>query len=297
MNYYQGLKGDIIRFGGSFVDEHGYGHEMFNFADVNGKMYGYVQAPGKGTIDINRLRADSDDESVKNVDVYWTAKHPSGGVCITGYYKNATVYRHWQDKQLRGSRKKYGYYVEADSKNCKLIPSYKRFVRVPTGKEGKGRSFVWYADSATGKQFLKKLPTLLLSSKRPKKKRKVDPQKNKRVEEVAVEIVKNYFSEFEIVDVQNDNIGWDFTIRNENTEIFVEVKGLSGSEINIELTPNEYHHMKKHKLKYWVAIVSQCLSKKPNLSIFQYFADCKEWLNDKNNKLIIRKKVAARCSA
>ena len=297
MNYFQGLRGDIIRFGGSFVDEHDYGHEIFNFSDVNGKMYGYVQAPGNGTININRLGANDKDERVKNVDVYWTARHPSGGVCITGYYKNAIVYRHWQNKQLSGNRKEYGYYVEADSINCNLIPSGKRFVKVPTGKGGKGHSFVWYADSTTGKQFLKKLPTPLLSSKRPKKKRKVDLEKNKRVEEVAVEIVKNYFSEFEIIDVQNDSVGWDLTIRNENTEIFVEVKGLSGSELKIELTPNEYQQMKKNKLKYRVAIVSKCLSKEPKLTIFQHFTDCKEWLNDKNIKLKIKEKIAARCFA
>lgn len=297
MNYFQGLKGDIIRFGGSFVDEHGYGSEMYNFADVNGKMYGYVQAPGNGTIDINRLGANEKDESIKNVDVYWTARQPSGGVCITGYYKNATVYRHWQNKKLRGRRKKYGYYVEADSINCSLIPSDKRFVKVPAGKGGKGRSFVWYADSTIGRNFIKKLPTLLMSSKRPKKKRRVDPEKNKHVEEIAVETVKYYYSEFEIVDVQNDNVGWDLTIRNEDSEIYVEVKGLSGSDLQIELTPNEYHHMRKLKAKYKIAIVSQSLAKKPKLTIFQYFTDCKKWLNDKNIKLEIKEKVAARCFA
>ncbi|WP_319408314.1 DUF3883 domain-containing protein [uncultured Desulfosarcina sp.] len=297
MNYFQGLKGDIIRFGGSFVDEHGYGHEMYNFQDVNGKMYGYVQAPGNGTININRLGANEEDENIKNVDVYWMAKHPSGGVCITGYYKNATVYRYWQNKKLRGKRKKYGYYVEADSKNCSLIHSAKRFVKVPTGKGGKGRSFVWYADSNIGQNFIKKLPSLLSSSKKPKKKRTIDPEKNKRVEEIAVETVKKYYSEFEIIDVQNDNVGWDLTIRNDDNEIFIEVKGLSGKDLQIELTPNEYHHMQKLKSKYRVAIVSQSLSKKPKFTIFQYFSDCKKWLNDKNTQLKIKEKIAARCFA
>jgi hypothetical protein len=29
--------------GGSYVEKHGYGGEMYNFKEVNGKVYGYVQ--------------------------------------------------------------------------------------------------------------------------------------------------------------------------------------------------------------------------------------------------------------
>jgi len=55
--------------------------------------------------------------------------------------------------------------------------------------------------------------------------------------------------------------------------------------------------MKKFKTKYRIAIVNQSFSEKPNLTIFQYFSDCKKWLNDKNAQLKIKEKVAARCFA
>ena len=38
--------------GGSYVDEHGYGHELFNFKKIDGKVYGYVQPRGLITLNV-----------------------------------------------------------------------------------------------------------------------------------------------------------------------------------------------------------------------------------------------------
>ena len=74
MTRYQGqTTSDHIRGGGAFVEEHGYGHEIFNFQPFEGKFYGYRQPPRSGHnqpkgpgININRLGADADDESGKD---------------------------------------------------------------------------------------------------------------------------------------------------------------------------------------------------------------------------------------
>lgn len=44
MERYGGLLGtdSKISGGGSFVDEHGYGHEIFNFEEIDRKVYGYA---------------------------------------------------------------------------------------------------------------------------------------------------------------------------------------------------------------------------------------------------------------
>ncbi len=47
MNRYQGqTASDKITGGGAFVEEHRYGHEIFNFLPYNGRVLGYVQPPG-----------------------------------------------------------------------------------------------------------------------------------------------------------------------------------------------------------------------------------------------------------
>ncbi|WP_157640706.1 protein NO VEIN domain-containing protein [Burkholderia ubonensis] len=59
--------------------------------------------------------------------------------------------------------------------------------------------------------------------------------------------------------------GGDVTLR-------VEVKGLSGSEVRVELTPNEYKQMlsPKHRELYVVYVVTEALSAKPHAHIFYY---------------------------
>ena len=64
MERYKGLQdGDEIIGGGSYVKIEGCGHEVCNFAEVNGTLYGYVQPPGS-QIDIDRLGAQPDDDEI-----------------------------------------------------------------------------------------------------------------------------------------------------------------------------------------------------------------------------------------
>ncbi len=65
MKYYKGMTNDSIEGGGSFVQEHGYGHEMFNFLPNGEYLYGYVQP--KGSVHIERLGASMQDESIDDI--------------------------------------------------------------------------------------------------------------------------------------------------------------------------------------------------------------------------------------
>lgn len=126
------------------------------------------------------------------------------------------------------------------------------------------------------------------------KSRKVISTKNKQIVELrAVEYVWQYFlsKNYFIENVQRDNVGWDLNVisRDDGEELKIEVKGLSGDEVNVELTPNEYE--KSSQAGYRICVVTNTL-KKPNLYIFKKVK--KDWIDKDNNRLEVMEKVAAR---
>ncbi len=150
MDYYKGMEGDDIVGGGSFVEQEHYGHEIFNFLPENGYMYGYVQ-PVHNTINIERIGASSKEEFIENVLSVWIAKGASGGTYIIGWYDNATIFRNLQKKPSSETirilnNEVFGYYAKAKEKDCTLLLSNKRSLKIPRGKGGIGQSNVWYAD-------------------------------------------------------------------------------------------------------------------------------------------------------
>ena len=50
MDYYEG-KEDKVYMGGSYVERNGYGHEIYNFKNIKGKVYGYVQPMGRNNLE------------------------------------------------------------------------------------------------------------------------------------------------------------------------------------------------------------------------------------------------------
>ena len=160
MKEYRGLerRNDKIVHGGSWVKEHGYGFEIYNFKPHSGSMYGFVQIrPSKkgssGRIHIDRLGANAEDVSIDNVTVVWTATPPKGGRCIVGWYSDATVFRHYQ-KAPAGSQREHtgrtlGYYVTARAENCALLPTDKRDFQV----SGMGMANLWYAQEPKDEPF------------------------------------------------------------------------------------------------------------------------------------------------
>ena len=103
MESYQGQSAaDKIQGGGSYVHEERMGHEICNFATHRRNVYGYVRPPnanrqpGAGQIKIERIGGNQSD-FVSNVLVVWTATRPEGGTVVVGWYKNAIVYRYFQN--------------------------------------------------------------------------------------------------------------------------------------------------------------------------------------------------------
>ena len=162
MEYYRGQDdNDNISGGGLHVDIEGHGFEVCNFAPYENQIYGYVRPPGP-RIDIDKLGADTNDDFITNVNVIWTARHPDGGTFIVGWYKNATVYREYQEFDMvplfHKANHITGYRIVAEESNCELLPIEQRTFQIPTGVEGgMGQSNVWYANQPRGKETIKNL--------------------------------------------------------------------------------------------------------------------------------------------
>ena len=85
--------------------------------------------------------------------------------------------------------------------------------------------------------------------------------------------------------------------------IQIEVKGLSGKDLVVELTPNEYAKMRSpgHRMDYIIYVVPEALSPKPRAHIFRHDAILSKgrhlvWVNDVGQALRIQEIVGARLS-
>ena len=170
MWYYKGPEGMPAENGGSYVKEHGIGHECHNFStviDQDGReqCLGFAMLTGGGNTapqlkieNIVGCEAFKKAEAVDNVIVVWCAKaERSNNIRVVGFYKNATVYRYSQYADFDNGERQWFNFV-ADKKDCVLLPYQERFATdkwfVPTsGKNrrdfGFGRSSIWYGGSKT----------------------------------------------------------------------------------------------------------------------------------------------------
>lgn len=321
MSRYQGQTStDQITGGGAFVKEHGYGHEIFNFQPFAGRVFGYVQPPGTAYNDqpgpgikIDRLGASSDDESLSGTIAVWVATSPQGGSYIVGWYDKATIYRRWQSPPPEANRRyegnEFGFYVSAESSDATLLPPDERLFQVPRGEGGMGQANVWYADSPDAhrrfrSEVLNYLTTRQLPQQPPESSggspRQPDPLLRQKIEEAAILKTTAYYTTLGyVVDSrEDDNIGWDLDAVHSSRKLSlkIEVKGLSGSECRVELTPNEYAMLKLHHETYRLCVVTHALTK-PELAIFSYSQDSQSWEDQNGRVLVLTDIVAARCRA
>lgn len=288
MDFYKGITDkDQIVGGGAYVYENGMGHEVCNFVDVHGKVYGYVQPPKSGeVINIDRLGGKGQDY-VDDTLVIWTAKRPKIGTVVIGWYKHATVYRSYREfdkvPQLHHKNGLGGYWFVADVKNVKLLPIDERVVKIPRGiKGGMGQSNIWFADTPNAKKTVDEVLDLVLGKRHKNKSRigkKTDAEHNARVEQAGISVVKQYYEKlgYEVKSVEKDNVGWDLEVHLQRVKLVVEVKGLSGNVKKIQLTANEYSAFESKFQDYRLAIVSEALTS-PKLVICRYSRENSEWL-------------------
>lgn len=289
MEHYEGnTAADSIKGGGSYVTKNGMGHEVCNFLPHNGTLYGYVQGTGGG-INIARLGADKDADRISGITVVWTAKRPNGHTVVVGWYRDATVFRHFQvhDKAppKQSANEIDSYLIKARAASATLLPVDARVLRVPRGmKGGMGKSLVWFAEKPVLEPFLKQVRALIKDGAvtapvRQKSRSKPDQAKKVLVEKSAITMCWKHYERlgYEVKSVEKDNVGWDLEAKIDKSRLRIEVKGLSGKGQQIELSPNEYTALTALATDYRLAIVSDALST-PQLRIARYSGESKVWV-------------------
>ena len=143
--------------GGAWVKENQDAHEKWNFLNMEGHCYGFVQVGG-GQIHIEKLeKVRSRQEEADDLTVVWCAAHPTRGTVIVGWYEHATVYRFEQEMMrtpLTGLER--FYWFKAKAEDAYLLPESDRtFVIGRASRDGTGKGFgqsnVWFAQSKYAK--------------------------------------------------------------------------------------------------------------------------------------------------
>ena len=164
MNKYNGIAGDSIERGGKY-NQHSVGHEVCNFTNNNGTLYGYVQPVGE-SIKIEKLGASKQDDRIDGVTVVWTAGPESGGTVVVGWYREATVYRNIQriekPNKLQKENGVTGFRVSALAEKAVLLPVEQRDLIIPRAvKGGIGQSNVWFAESKESRHLVEQVTALI----------------------------------------------------------------------------------------------------------------------------------------
>ncbi len=125
--------------------------------------------------------------------------------------------------------------------------------------------------------------------------RQLDPLLRQRVEDAAINEVIQHFTEigYSVDTFEKDNLGWDLEAVLGNETLRLEVKGLSGSAICVELTPNEFQKMNEHRDSYRLCVVTEALTA-PTLAVFAFAPNAERWEDQDGRSLILERLIAAR---
>lgn len=178
LRYYDGrIAGELKPIsGGRWVQENEDAHEKWNFLNMDGYCYGFVQGISDN-IHIERIdKSLNKQEHGDNVIVVWCAKLPDEDkTVIVGWYENATIFRY--DQYLRvtpltGLERCYQFVVKAE--DAYLLPEEERTMEIGrASKTGTGTGFgqmnYWFADSEYAKEHV--IPNVLEFIENHKKNR------------------------------------------------------------------------------------------------------------------------------
>lgn len=125
--------------------------------------------------------------------------------------------------------------------------------------------------------------------------KRIDPERKAKIEASAVRLARTHFEDlaYDVSSVEKDNLGWDLEATKDGIILHLEVKGLSGDAISVELTPNEYKHIRSKAADYRICVVTQALED-PLLSVFLYTERSKAWENEDGEILKVHEITGAR---
>ena len=283
MTWYRGHEDNIHAGKFDFAEKNGFGYEMYNFLDIGGRYYGYVEHRDEQAIRLEKhLGASKSASSVDGVLAIWTAPCRDGrGREVVGWYRNATLHRHFVQPKGRAKRARtfthpttkeifeMGYRVEADTRDGRLLHPEERVIRVgPYPKEAEGvpgQSSIYYPfnhKSSEAKELRNRVLAFIEESdagppRSPRRRapawRGQDQERKKRIEKAAVEHVCKHFGVgrnglgYKIESRENDNVGYDLRMTKGDVTLCVEVKGRSIDDVVAEFSRNESRVIQEHQ--------------------------------------------------
>lgn len=280
-------------------------HEQWNFAPTDGMVYGYV--PRSTPINISRLGASGEAQSAEGVLVVFMSRDPAEDLLkVVGWYRDATVYRKESFTHQRGDLS-VSTSITARAAEATVLPVADRRIVIPTAQReagGVGQSPIWYGTDHSAKvrdvrdlvaqyelQGATRAPAVGHPGRAP---RQPDLETRLKVEKAAMDMAMAYFDSAK--DVSKDAKGWDIEALDSHGTIYVEVKGLSGNVVSVELTPNEYDKMGKHRERYVLFVVTGALTMARRSRSFRFVTSADAWLSAEGERLVITQVIAARAS-
>ncbi|MDN5005547.1 protein NO VEIN domain-containing protein [Bradyrhizobium sp. GCM10027634] len=318
MAAYEGIVGqpDRIVGGGAWVRKNKDGGETCNFlACDDGYVYGHVETI-KGKIDrpisIELVGAKPNAPFVDHIDVVWTATDPNKkGRWVVGWYRDARVYRERvpftkpPSTQHRLEKFKDNYRIRARAENMVIIPHKKRDIGLGRGKGWIGQANWWFPEkqsNAAIRRFVEKVRARIEAGPEAPQANngggggkwggKSDPLRKAEVEKAAILKVREHFAGYRVESVEEDDLGWDLEARPKGggTSLRLEVKGLSGPDLKVGLTPREYRAFQKHidgsMPQYRLCVVTGALSAEPKLVIFRFDKAKGRWIDDRAGEIV-----------
>ena len=283
---------DEIQGGGSYVEEHRVGGEMWNFKEEDGQYLGYVRTHKGVGLNLEQIEPEphtkwTTGDEMSGVDIVFIATRPKpdSGQVVVGWYKNATVF-HKSHKKISG-RGEFGEYVcKAATKDAVLVHKNSRTTLIKGNNPF--HSNVWYGNANSPRliEIKKKLIKLIGEPKpdRDRKWQKISAREIRAIEVAAVDKVTSHYRKlgYTVETVEQENKGWDLVANKENKTLLLEVKGHRHNRIQFELTPNEYEKMQQRAADYKVCVVINALSK-PALMVFRPVKRGGDWHMVKEN--------------
>jgi 5-methylcytosine-specific restriction protein A len=165
---YQSEKEEFFPGNMKYPRKHKTAHEILNFADDNGYVYGFVEHNGDN-INLRNLGAGRDASESKGATVIWCGLDPNERrLRVVGWYENATVYAKPQRITRVSTSREWVYQFKAAYKDSHLIPVADRFLEVPMRSKITDRGYIgqrnWFFPEKSDKydQFLSTFKLLTL---------------------------------------------------------------------------------------------------------------------------------------
>jgi len=283
MTYYAGPQtGDERPIRGGENNKKNLGHEVFNFTDFDGQLYGFVRAKG-GRIKLERIDSAAVGDTLDDVLVVFVARQR-----VIGWYKSATVHRTGKQypstvaTEIKKRLKRFGtknfrvenYRFECPVGDAVLLPEHERKHEIPGSvKGGFGQSNVCYPYQNSGKRksalWINEAVSYVLNYDKENLLKNPADNESEETATIAQEqaagfqsnvAIRRAVEEFAMAEAHSALVAkgfknlkntakfkpYDYTYERGDKNFFVEVKGTQTPGRTLILTRGEVKHVKSH---------------------------------------------------